>query len=115
MLEVRPAKAIACPDCGTEVASHFLICPGCHRLVHAEVLKRLAGEAASAESAGDWTAALVAWRSALELLPPGSKQHGIVSAKVAELGKKADAGPAPKSTGGKSGWAGNAAGIGARA
>ncbi len=115
MLEVRPTEAVACPDCGTQFAAHFLICPGCHRLVHAEDLKRLAGEAASAESAGEWSTALVAWRSALELLPPGSKQYGAISAKVAELGKKADAGPAPRSTVGKPGWAGNAAGIGTMA
>jgi Zn-dependent protease len=113
MLESRQVQAIACPDCGTQVASHFLICPGCHRLVHAETLKRLAEEAGSAEAAGQWSSAMVAWRSALELLPPGSKQYGAISAKVADLGKKADASPGPRpTTGGKPGWAGGAAGVG---
>jgi Zn-dependent protease len=112
MLEARAAQAMACPDCGTQFASHFLICPGCHRLVHAESLKRLAIEAGSSEAAGHWTAALVAWRSALELLPPGSKQHSAITAKIADLGKKADASPGPKSPGGGGSWAGNAAGFG---
>jgi Zn-dependent protease len=114
MLESRQAQAIACPDCGTQVASHFLICPGCHKLVHAATLKRLAEEAGTAEAAGQWSSALVAWRSAMELLPPGSKQFGAISAKVADLGKKVDASPGPKpaSVGGKSGWAGGAAGLG---
>ena len=114
MLESREARAIACPNCGTQVAAHFLICPGCHRLVHAETLKRLAEEAGTAEAAGQWSTALVAWRSAMELLPPGSKQYGAISAKVADLGKKVDASPGPKPTtsGGKPGWAGGAAGLG---
>lgn len=113
MLESREARAIACPDCGTQVAAHFLICPGCHRLVHAETLKRLAQEAGAAEAAGQWSAALVAWRSALELLPPDSRQYAAINSKVADLGRKADAspGPGPKSGEGKSGWAGGAAGL----
>src|SRR4051812_27863081 len=98
MLESREAQAIACPDCGTQVASHFLICPGCHRLVHAEALRRLADEAGSAESAGHWAMALASWRSAMELLPPGSKQYAAISARVSDLGKKADASPGPRPT-----------------
>jgi Zn-dependent protease len=114
MLESRQALAIACPGCGTQVASHFLVCPGCHRLVHAETLKRLADEAGSAEAAGQWATALAAWRSALELLPTGSKQHATISAKVSDLGKKVDASPSPKPApgGSKPGWAGGAAGLG---
>src|SRR3954451_7142789 len=96
MLESRTAQAIPCPDCGTEVASHFLICPGCHRLVHAEALKRLADEAGAAEASGDWTSAMVAWRSAHELLPPKSRQYELISKKIAELGTKVDASPGPR-------------------
>ena len=40
------------PGCGTELAPSFLICPSCHRLVHAETLKRLADEAERAMAAG---------------------------------------------------------------
>jgi len=44
----KPAM-LACSDCGTQVAPGLLICPGCHRLVHAERLKQLADEAGRAE------------------------------------------------------------------
>ena len=49
MLEAREARAIACPDCGTQVAAHFLICPGCHRLVHAPMAHPLVRYAATAD------------------------------------------------------------------
>jgi len=111
MLDARIAQAIPCPDCGTEVAPHFLVCPGCHRLVHAETLKRLADEAGAAEKAGDPTSALVAWRSALELLPPASRQHEAIRKKVDELGRAVDASPggrkqAARADGKGAGWAG---------
>ncbi len=114
MLDAQTLPALPCPDCGTEVAPHFLICPGCHRLVHAEELKKFAAEAAAAEASSDWTAALVAWRSALELLPTTSRQHQVISGKITEIGWRIDAGPAraPETTPASGGWAGGAAGLG---
>ncbi len=115
MLETREGRAISCPDCGTEVAAHFLICPGCHRLVHSDALKRLADEAGAAGAAGDPTAALVAWRSALELLPAGTKQHEAIRARIEALGRAVDASPGPrkpKASGGAAGWAGGAGAAG---
>ena len=76
-----------------------MTCPNCRRLVHADRLKALAAEASKAEQEDDPTAALVAWRSALELLPAASKQHATISAKVSELGREVDSrpsSPAPK-------------------
>ena len=115
MLEARSAEAIPCPDCGTEVASHFLICPGCHRLVHADSLKQLAERATSEEAAGLWTEAMVTWRSALELLPPESRQHEAISKKIAGLGGRVDraGGPKPAGSGERKGaWAGGAGAAG---
>jgi len=115
MIESRVGQAIPCRECGTEVASHFLVCPGCHRLVHADALKRLADEAGAAERAGDPTSALVAWRSALELLPPGTRQREAIGKKVEELGRVVDASPGRKAArpGGKgAGWAGGAGFVG---
>ncbi len=113
MLEARTIPSAPCPDCGTEVAAHFLICPGCHRLIHADRLKVLAGEAERAERAGDPTAALVAWRSALELLPAASRQHEAIARKVGELVKVVDATPGPKPKpadgGARAKWSGGAA------
>ena len=114
MLEAQVAP---CPDCGTEIPSAFLACPGCHRLVHADALKRLADEAGAAERGGDPTSALVAWRSALELLPPGTRQHEAVGRKVEEMGRAVDASPlrgrkAPASGGPKGEWAGGVGLVG---
>lgn len=95
---VEPAGAIPCSACGTEVAPRLLTCPNCHRLVHGQQLKELAASADQATRDGDLTAALSAWRTALELLPPQSRQFEIISAKVADLGKRLDAAPPPRKT-----------------
>lgn len=114
MLEARTVPSALCPQCGTEVAPHLLICPGCHRLIHGDRLKSLAGEADQAEASGDPTVAMIAWRSALELLPPGSRQHEVIRQKVGELVKVVDAipGPKPKSVDPTAGpkWGGAAVG-----
>jgi Zn-dependent protease len=103
------ADATTCPGCGTQLAPSLLTCPSCQRLVHADRLRALAEEAGRAASP---TEALVAWRSALELLPPTSRQHATVSASIAALGREVDAAPAVAAprAGGR-GW-GNAAGLG---
>src|SRR5467141_1564363 len=88
-----PAPPV-CPDCGAQVASALLACPGCHRLVHADALKRLAADADQAKQTGDTSAELAAWRQALELLPPDTAQHQTVAARVAELSRAVDRQPA---------------------
>jgi Zn-dependent protease len=70
----------------------LLVCPKCHRLVHAEDLKRLAAEAERSEQANDLTGALSKWREALEFLPHDSRQHQTISEKVAALSARVDAG-----------------------
>jgi Zn-dependent protease len=85
-----PAAAISCPRCGTELSRTLLSCPGCHRLVHADVLKVLAARAETAAANGDVQAALVAWRSSLELLPSESRQHASVAARVEALAQQAE-------------------------
>ena len=119
MLDVTLPDAIACPGCGTEVPSRFLVCPRCQRLVHADALKGLASRAEAAEQGGDLADALAAWRSALELLPPGSKQQTAIAARIGELGRKVGKSPTPTAPGSPShsGWGGGAragaAGVGA--
>lgn len=88
--EPREANSVRCADCGTEVAASLLSCPRCHRLVHAEELTRLAAEAEKAVQAGRVTHARDAWRNALRLLPPGSRQHERVRQRVEELSRKAE-------------------------
>jgi len=103
--------ALACPDCGTAVASALLACPSCQRLVHSDGLKRLAAEADRATEAGDVSAALASWRQALALLPPDSTQHNAVSARILELRRALDD-PAT-ATKHPSPWRKGAAGLGA--
>jgi Zn-dependent protease len=84
-----------CSGCGSELAPALLACPVCQQLVHRGELERLATVAARARAAGDATEELTAWRAALPLLPPASKQHASITAKVEELSTRiADAAPA---------------------
>jgi Zn-dependent protease len=108
--EVAPPAAL-CPQCGTHVAPALLACPVCHRLVHGEELKRLAAAAGRAAGAGDASTALAAWRRALELLPPDTTQHRVVSARVADLSRTLDSRPAAPKSGSR--WGKGAAGLGA--
>ena len=87
-----PAAPSSCPQCGTELAPRLLVCPKCHRLVHAEDLKRLAAEAERSEQANDLTGALSKWREALEFLPRDSRQYQTISEKVAALSARVDSG-----------------------
>jgi len=89
------SETLVCPACGTEIAPRLLSCPVCQRLVHGGRLKELAEEAERATLAGDLQAALVAWRSALELLPPGTRQHDAIAARIADLGHRVGAVPQP--------------------
>src|SRR5258708_21867938 len=99
------------PKCGTQIAPALLACPSCKRLVHSDALKRLAAEAERTAQAGDMSAALATWREALELLPPDSSQHTIVSARILELSRALDGRPAATKQG--SPWGKGAAGVGA--
>ena len=100
-----------CPRCGTELAPSILSCPSCRKLVHADTLARLAAEADAATRAGNPTAALTAWREALDLLPPSSEQSRTIAERVVELSRVADESPAAE--GKKPGWAtaGTVAGV----
>ncbi len=82
---------VTCPRCGTEVAAALLACPACGWLRFSDELKRLAAEAAEHGRAGRFTEALVAWRTALDLLPPNSGQHAAVAERIAELGRQGPA------------------------
>jgi Zn-dependent protease len=90
---MAPAPRLAaCPECAADIGGAALACPRCHRLVHRDALKELAVVAEKASSAGDNSGALAAWRSALVLLPPRSRQHEQVLAKVQTLSRAVDAG-----------------------
>jgi Zn-dependent protease len=91
-----PSPAAVCPSCGGEVAPNLLSCPSCHRLVHSDRLKELAGAAEAAERDGDPSAALASWRQAITLLPAESRQHAIIRGRIDALSRRVEASPAPK-------------------
>jgi Zn-dependent protease len=111
-----------CPACETQFPATFKACPGCHRLLHGVVLKLFAEQAGRATREGDFTKALASWRSALDLLPPDSRQYETIQERISELGRRVDAAPAAStaagptedgSTGGHpSGWGGKAGATG---
>jgi Zn-dependent protease len=86
-----PAAPSRCPECGSDIAPGLRECPGCHRLVYADELRALAAEAEAASAAGDLHGASGAWRRALLLLPPDSRQHAAITEKVVALGRALEA------------------------
>jgi Zn-dependent protease/ribosomal protein L32 len=84
-------RANECPQCGTELAPHARACPACGLLVHSDRLKDLAANASSATAAGDLLQARTNWENALKLLPPDSKQHETITARIADLNARIDA------------------------
>ncbi|WP_406700785.1 site-2 protease family protein [Singulisphaera sp. Ch08] len=93
MPDASPAsQSTWCGSCGTEYATRLLACPQCHRLVHADELKQLAEVADGASRSGDLTTALAAWRDALMLLPPASRQYDTIKARIETLSRQIDEG-----------------------
>src|SRR5687768_17372478 len=102
-IRVTPAS---CPDCRTRLGPGLLECPVCRRLVHGDALASLARRATEADAAGDVSGALTLWREALDLLPPGSRQHATVTQKVNDLSARAPIIPSRPGAGGGAGTAG---------
>ncbi len=88
-------QAVLACECGTDLPPQLLSCPACHRLVHAGELRRLVSDADGHERRGDVRAALVDLRVALDLLPPATRQHAVLRARVARLSDLVDSGQAP--------------------
>ena len=86
------ATATRC-DCGTDLGNGILACPGCHRLVHAESLKLYREQAEAAARAGDVGAELAAWRLALALVPPQSRQSTLIFEKITALSDAVQSSP----------------------
>ena len=109
--DVQGRAPRGCPHCGTQIAPVLLACPSCQSLVHSDDLNRLAAEAARAIQTRDVSAALAAWRQALDFLPPDSTQHKVVSAHILDLSRALDSGRS--GTKHSSPWAKGATGLGA--
>ena len=81
---------IACAKCGTQLPPAALACPACKTLVHAARLKELAGAAEQHLAANDLVGARAKWQEALDLLPAGTQQHSVISARVVDLTHRID-------------------------
>src|SRR5688572_28459301 len=84
----REGAALRCAQCATELAPTMLSCPVCHTLVHAGALKDLAAQAEVYASQGKLEQSRDTWQRALELLPPSSRQHTVLTERVADLSKR---------------------------
>jgi Zn-dependent protease len=100
-----------CPQCATEVPDSRRSCPACNALIHATELKELARKADEAAQAGDLSSELAAWRQALDLLPPGTRQFQSITAKVDDLSRRVGSSPTPppQAAGGGRSWKGGGA------
>lgn len=86
-----PGPAL-CSTCATQIAGGLLACPACGWLVHSGRLRQHAAEAEACRAAGDVAGALEHWRTALGLLPTGTRQYQTVAAKIEELSLQAEQG-----------------------
>ena len=84
-----------CKGCNGELGPALLICPACHRLVHAAQLGTLAAQAERATAEHRIADALNAWRTAHTLLPEGTRQATEVDARIQALSSKVGAPPPP--------------------
>jgi Zn-dependent protease len=82
------SPALRCDGCGTELPRDAVVCPACHALVHAATLKSLAADAELMAREGKLTEAREHWEQALELLPAGTRQHEVITARVADLSQR---------------------------
>ena len=77
-----------CSNCQTELPPFPLACPACGVLIHAEQLKELAADAAAATESGDLAGARDRWTQTLQFLPPHSRQHALISERIAGLTRR---------------------------
>ena len=84
------AASLTCQSCGAEISPGLLACPWCDRLVYSARLSNLAEEAMAAQQAGDISQALACWRTAIDLLPPGTNQSKLIHAQIEQLGRQLD-------------------------
>ncbi len=92
MSTTNPGLTRNCKRCAQELAPGALACDHCHALVHSEELERLADEAKALEANGELPQARQKWLTALQLLPPMSKQAEWIKRHAQAL----DAAPAPE-------------------
>jgi len=74
-----------CSGCGGQLEKLDLVCPVCGQLVYSQDLERLATEARTLESTGNFDGAIECWRQALLFLPTESPQAVKIQAHLDQL------------------------------
>ncbi|HMV70305.1 MAG TPA: hypothetical protein PKA64_25920, partial [Myxococcota bacterium] len=77
--------ALTCPSCGATAPPSMAACPSCGHLFHGDELRRRVEAAGAYEGGGDLVSALGELRLAIGLVPPGSRQHEALRARIAAL------------------------------
>ena len=113
MADAAVLAPATCAGCGTELITDAVVCPSCGRLVHGDMLRKLAADAEAATREGDAAAAIGCWRKALELLPAGSKQQAQISERISAI--TSESGGAPEASKSKLSTGSKLAGLGALA
>ena len=85
MSAITPEVIRNCKRCSRELPPGALDCPQCHALIYEEQLERVAARARALEANGALWDAHEQWKSALQLLPPQSKQAEWIRNHVREL------------------------------
>jgi Zn-dependent protease len=91
------ARGNVCAHCGTQLPPHAVACPACGTLLYSEKLKSLAASADAATATGDIAGARERWIEVLTLLPPDSRQHETITARIADLDARMTAANPPAS------------------
>lgn len=88
VLEPAPSlsvPSVICPHCRALLPPGSQQCSYCQTLLHGNAVESLVAQARLHEQAGDLPGALMNWRDALPLLPPGTPEHQAVARRVTEL------------------------------
>ncbi len=96
-----------CPDCGVEIESTALSCPGCRQLTHAAELEDLVRRARAVWRVGNFVEERKLWAESLALLPEDTVQYRSIQARMAEIDRQSAA-----STGAGKSWWQEKAGMG---
>jgi Zn-dependent protease len=80
-----PAPVFNCPNCSLWLPPGTLACPDCHAIVYGPHLDSIARRAVQLEGEDKWAEARLTWNSALEWLPPGTKQAAIVQGRIDQI------------------------------
>ena len=82
---VPPSTINSCPSCSHWLPDGTLACPDCQTLTYGQYLAGIAAEAQQLEQQLKWAEARDRWNSALQWLPPDTRQAESIQQHVAQI------------------------------